>query len=441
MNRTALAWLLLYIGATIPLGAAEYFDAQQLEQQARPAVVMLIVADANKKPFAVGTGFFISADGMIVTNRHVIEGAVNIMAKTENGTLYPVTGVLGIHPKGDIALLQSVAHDVPFIEMSPASYATIGCKVLVIGNPLGHEGKSSEGVLLARGDWMRAEEMTLSAKVASGSSGSPVLNARGEAIGVVVEQSLNGTPRSFALPAELPRELVAQYGDGTGAAVRPFAEVDWGETYKIRLDPDYQQAVQALSDHNYEIAHGLFEAVAQRFPENPESWQRLGFVCSQLRLPEESQAALKQVTTIAPHDPVGWVNLGQSYLMNNKLDDGIAANEEALKWEPNFYEAHVDIGMAYGEKGDLKRSADELEKATQIRPEDPTGWRILAQVYIAQREFQKAADAYEKAAAIDPNDIETWDALVPLDKRLQRPDRLWEAQKHLKELDPSRQFQ
>ncbi|MBM3862307.1 MAG: hypothetical protein FJ395_22010 [Verrucomicrobia bacterium] len=89
----------------------EIIDLKALAKKARPAVMLLVVSDANGKEIATGTGFLVSSDGKLITNFHVIEKAASAVAKAENGGLFPVEGVLASDPKNDLVLLKIKGKD------------------------------------------------------------------------------------------------------------------------------------------------------------------------------------------------------------------------------------------------------------------------------------------------------------------------------------------
>src|ERR1039458_10115208 len=112
MRRFRLVVLLVGI-ALLPaypsfnvLAETETIDLKALAKNARPAVMLLIVSDASGKEIATGTGFLVSSDGRLITNHHVIENASSVVAKSENGGLFPVEGVLADDPKNDLVLLK-----------------------------------------------------------------------------------------------------------------------------------------------------------------------------------------------------------------------------------------------------------------------------------------------------------------------------------------------
>ena len=157
------------------------FDVKKLAATTRPAVTELIVLDKSGKPLKLGTGFFISSDGKLVTNAHVIEGADSASAKLENGATYSIRGVLKAAPDKDLVLLQADAKDVPSLAISRDPMPDVGSRVAVIGNPLGLEGTVSEGIISGHRDAKKDDQwLQMTAPVSPGSSGSPVVDENGK---------------------------------------------------------------------------------------------------------------------------------------------------------------------------------------------------------------------------------------------------------------------
>src|SRR5438445_12742855 len=93
----------------------ESIDLKALAKKARAAVMLLVISDANGKEIATGTGFLVSSDGKLITNHHVIENAASVIAKSENGGVFSVEGVLADDPKNDLVLLKLKGKDLPFL--------------------------------------------------------------------------------------------------------------------------------------------------------------------------------------------------------------------------------------------------------------------------------------------------------------------------------------
>ncbi len=136
---------------------------------------------------ALGSGFVISADGFIVTNNHVIDGADEIEIEFYSGETLPAK-VIGTDPKTDIALLK-VDNDqnLPFVEFGDSDTARMGDWVLALGNPLGQGFSASTGIVSARNRELSGtydDYLQTDAAINRGNSGGPLFNMDGKVIGV-----------------------------------------------------------------------------------------------------------------------------------------------------------------------------------------------------------------------------------------------------------------
>ena len=194
--------------------ALEVPDLRALARQTRPAVYLLVLQDEDGKTVGSGTGFLVSPDGRLVTNHHVIADAKVIIAKAENGGLFPIRKVLAIDIPNDLALLQMDGKDLPYLPLAPNGSAEVGTRIAIIGSPLGLEGSLTEGIVSARrklpGE--KREVLQISAPISKGSSGSPVLDAQGRVVGVASFLLLEGQGLNFASPSENLRSLLNRAG-------------------------------------------------------------------------------------------------------------------------------------------------------------------------------------------------------------------------------------
>ncbi len=140
-----------------------------------------------RKATALGSGFIISADGFIVTNNHVIDGADEIVIELfEGGKLE--AKLIGRDKKTDIALLKVEADKpLPFVSFGNSDVARVGDWVMAVGNPLGQGFSVSAGIISARNRSLRGsydDFIQTDAAINKGNSGGPLFNMDGEVIGV-----------------------------------------------------------------------------------------------------------------------------------------------------------------------------------------------------------------------------------------------------------------
>src|ERR1700677_2114631 len=202
----------IYAAVSTLVFADDSIDLPKLAKATRQAVVYIEVYDADNKPFASGSGFFVSADGKIITNSHVIEGAHSALIKTDDGQVLAVSKVIARNTKLDFALLQVDVKNVPYLKLGDDDTMEVGQRIAIIGSPLGMDGTLSEGIISAkRPDPDGVPWLQITAPISHGSSGSPVMNAKGEVIGVATMVFGEGQAMNFAIPINIPKTLLASY--------------------------------------------------------------------------------------------------------------------------------------------------------------------------------------------------------------------------------------
>ncbi len=165
---------------------------------------------------ALGTGFFISPTGYIVTNHHVIAGASEIKVTMHDGSIFTAK-LVGSDKKADLAVLKIDAHHpVPFLHFGDSSQLVLGDWVVAIGNPFGLGFSVSAGVVSALhrdiGSGPYDDFIQTDAAINRGNSGGPLLDAKGEVIGVdsaIYSPSGGSVGIGFAIPSSMVRPVAA----------------------------------------------------------------------------------------------------------------------------------------------------------------------------------------------------------------------------------------
>jgi TonB family protein len=162
-------------------------DLSGLENSVRPSVIWVTVFDSSGKLLRTQTGFFIRHDGKFITTAHAIEGGVNGVAKTGDGGIYNVTGILASSSRLDLAILKADTKKVPFLVLNNNAKLAMDRPVAVIGSGLaGSDGTPREGTFSAQQPDSHGERLELAAQVSSTSIGSPVVDESGKVLGVVI---------------------------------------------------------------------------------------------------------------------------------------------------------------------------------------------------------------------------------------------------------------
>ena len=163
-----------------------------------------------------GSGFVVSADGLILTNAHVVQGAKEVTVKLTDRREYRAK-VLGADAKTDVAVLKIDAKDLPSLPMGSSTDLKVGQSVIAIGSPFGFDNTVTAGVVSAKSrslpDGSFVPFIQTDVAVNPGNSGGPLMNARGEVVGInsqIYSRSGGYQGLSFAIPIELATQVKDQ---------------------------------------------------------------------------------------------------------------------------------------------------------------------------------------------------------------------------------------
>jgi serine protease Do len=168
----------------------------------------------------LGSGFIISADGTIVTNNHVIEGAEQIEVYLTDGTRLPAT-IVGADDKTDLAVLKVEAgHALPFVEFGDSDSAVVGDWVMAIGNPFGLGGSVTLGIVSARNRDIQSgpydQFIQTDAAINQGNSGGPLFDMDGKVVGIntaIIARGGSSLGIGFAVPGNLAKPVIDQLAE------------------------------------------------------------------------------------------------------------------------------------------------------------------------------------------------------------------------------------
>ena len=208
-----------------------------------------------------GSGFIVSADGVILTNAHVVRDAQEVVVKLTDRREFRAK-VLGTDPKTDVAVLKIEAKNLPVVKLGKIQDLRVGEWVLAIGSPFGFENSVSAGVVSAKGRALPDESFVpfiqTDVAVNPGNSGGPLFNTRGEVIGInsqIFSQTGGYQGLSFAIPIDVANKVKQQIISG-------------GKAQHARLGLTIQDVNQSFAD-SFKLERPAGALVANVEPGGP----------------------------------------------------------------------------------------------------------------------------------------------------------------------------
>lgn len=229
----------------------------------------------GERQVGAGTGFLVSSDGVILTNKHVVEAAnVDITVIFNDGSEHSGK-VLGVDPFNDLAVIKIDGKDLPVVELGDSDSLKLGQTVIAIGNALGEfQNTVTKGVVsginrtITAGDNQGSSEtidqaIQTDAAINPGNSGGPLINLAGQVVGVNTAVSQQGQLVGFSIPINIAKQVtesVRQYGK----IVRPYL----GVRYTL-VNEELKTANNLSVDYGALISRGQSTADLAVIPGSP----------------------------------------------------------------------------------------------------------------------------------------------------------------------------
>jgi serine protease Do len=173
---------------------------EELAKELRPSVVVITAKGRDSKRDSLGTGFVISADGLIATNMHVIGEGRAITVETADGKKHDVVAVHATDRARDLALIKIDAKNLPALPLGDSAGLKDGQAIVVLGNPQGLKHSVVAGVVSGRREIDGNSMIQLAIPLEPGNSGGPLVDRQGRVQGVITLKSLVTENLGFAVP-------------------------------------------------------------------------------------------------------------------------------------------------------------------------------------------------------------------------------------------------
>jgi tetratricopeptide (TPR) repeat protein len=379
MRQSTSIRLLIFFAVCVAF-AVRATPIPEIVAKAKPAVVQVIASDGNWSPIRTGTGFFVSADGELLTNFHVIQGATHISARTNKGSIFVFEKVIAQSADSDVALLKFQATDVDFLKLGNSTDAAEGETVLVIGNPEGLQGTVSNGIISAFRE--NRSYIQITAPISPGSSGSPVLDETGEVIGMATLVSKEGQNLNFAISAEIITSVIHAGLAQTSPAAKPgFPSPTPNENLASSY---YSKALSESRERNYAEAIDDFVKAVQTKPDFADAYFGLGNAYESLGRHREAIAAYTELIRLQADSPEAFIERGAAYqwISPPEFQKAIADFAEAIRLRPNSEDGYFRRAIVYA--GPLRQPAKAIVDYTKVlllKPDDWFARQYRAEVY------------------------------------------------------------
>jgi len=368
-----------------------------LIKKVESSIVVVVTYSKEGNMLGQGTGFFVNPEGDVITNSHVLQGASRAVVKTTDGKEHAIQKVLADDTEGDLVrvsveISKEAARPLPVSGELPE----VGERIIIIGTPLGLDKTVSDGIVSAvREVPAFGKIIQVTAPISPGSSGSPVINMKGQVIGIATFFVMAGQNINFAIPGERIAKLAMGQGE-------TLSERDEGRTkdWLASAEGLYATGLHFLWAEEFEKALSYFVETVRRNPGHGAGYFQIGYCLAKLGQYKEAIESYKQALRINPKEAVVHGNLCAAYGKIGRYEQAIESCQEAIQLKPDFAEAYSNLGWSYQRVGRYEEAIQACKQAIRLKPDFSPAHYNLGNSYAALKKYEQAIDSYKEAIRI-----------------------------------------
>ncbi len=422
----------------LPLSLLSHASSQsvrQLAEQALAATVSLEVKDGNGVSLRQGSGFFVRAN-LIATNFHVIDGATKVIARLANKeSAYPIEGLTAADKINDLALLKVTIHGVTPLLLGDSTRVQIGQTVYVAGNHLGFDGTFSTGVISGRRNADGKERLQMSAPISPGSSGGPVLNRKGEVIGVCASafNPISRQYHSFAIPSNVLNTFLTQSeraepllrrkdltpavkSDHRGDETSGFGDrnrTSQGSTRSVHNNPNealtyVNRGDAKLKSRQNSAAIADFDATLRLSPDSAAAYHKRGMARAELGQYTAAVSDFDAALRLNPDYVAAYYNRGVTKAELGQYTAAVSDFDAALRLNPDYVAAHYNRGVVNLQLDRYSAALADFDTAIRLNPKLSDAYYNRGTVNGHLGLYSAALSDFDTVLRLDPNNADTY---------------------------------
>lgn len=373
-----------------------------------PAISRALVQIQDADGRGIGSGSFVSSNGVVLTAAHVVAGRKKVFLRNCSGQIFPAKSICPGDFSADAVLLQTSAQPADFLvlaETDPAPHEslTVSGFPLSIDLPLTSRGQSRA----------KAKDGILSTTIPlmPGQSGSPLLNSQNQIVGLASRGSLPLLARSAPARSEAVANSAlttlwnSTHQKGSFADIRQLPQWTDKNTF---FDPAVSSAEQTVLDQNFSKSEKALTQVIKKHPHDSGLLLRRALTRLALHQPQEAEADLRLALSQDPQNPEPHRLLSGLLLQTARPALALEEMEMAYRLDPEDADTAEGLSELYLSQGQFEKAKSPSLDATRLNPKSSRAWSSLSACCLATGQLLHARQAAQSATQYDPGDPRAW---------------------------------
>ena len=367
--------------------------AVQLAEKALAATVFLEMVYVNGQPLGFGSGFFVQRD-QIATNFHLIAGASRGTAKlVGEPTTYDIEGITASDVENDLAILKVSDSNIQPLPLGDSDAAQLGDTVYVSGNLKELEGTFSDGIISGPREAGSQTLLQMTAPISPEGSGGPVLNEKGEVIGLSFLTLEDGRSLNCVIPSNYLKTLISK-----SEAVKPLAP----EKQSVSAEMYFYRGNEKYLMRNYEDAIRAYNEAIRLQPDFANAYVNRGLAKEKLGQHEAAITDYSSAIKIDQELAGAYNNRGSA---QRRLGQYFLALEDlntAIQLDPHYVKAYVNRGNAKNSLGHPNEALEDFNTALELDPNSAEAYNNRGIAKAALMQLSDAIKDFDTAIELNP---------------------------------------
>lgn len=367
--------------------------AVQLAEKALAAIVVLEMVHVNSQPLGFGSGFFVQHD-QIATNFHVIAGASRGTARlVGKPTTYDIEGITASDEENDLVILKVSDSSVQPLPLGDSDAVQFGDTVYVSGNPKELEGAFSDGTISGSREIGNQTFLQMTAPISPRGSGGPVLNEKGEVIGLSFVTLEDGQSLDCVIPSNYLKALISK-----SEAVRPLME----EKQSVSAEMYFYRGNEKYLMRIYQDAITAYNEAIRLQPDFANAYVNRGLTKEKLGQHESAIMDYSSAIKIDPTLAGAYNNRGSA---QRRLGQHFLALEDlntAIQLDSHYVKAYINRGNAKNSLGHPNEALEDFNTALDLDPNSAEGYNNRGVAKATLMQLPDAIKDFDTAIKLNP---------------------------------------
>jgi len=379
-------------------------DREAIFRENNRAVCAVAAYDASGRGFSHGSCFIVSRDGVVVTSFHILSTATSARVKA-GGNAFDVDGVLYADREHDVVVLKTAGTGLPGVKLGYSREVRPGDRVFLMDSIQGTGNRIIEGVVSGLRDVGGRRMIQLALPFLPGSSGGPIFNLYGEAIGIAAMIVSDGKPVSFAVPIETVKDRLTP---GSMLSLKEALNRDRRQAadYWVTVGDEHSGAGR------YQDSLDSYRKALDADPDSVTAYNGIGVVSARMKQYDEAVAAYDKALKRDPDSAWTRSNLGLAYIEMGRYPEAIETLRQAVRSMPDLSVAHFNLGIAYAKSERYREAAASYQEAIRLSPSLADAYYGLGLAYLALHDRKSALRQHETLQQLNPVQARTlWEKI------------------------------